>query len=453
MSVPSYSELSEIRVRKLVNLFDYRIPLSTDQHTTILIAPNGYGKTSILRLLDAFFNGRYAELGLVPFSYLSFAFRQGPEITVTIQLQKEEKFIRIARQGRQKEEFALPLPATDPRRSREGDQRLSEMARMQGFRRVGPGQWLNPQFDTESITTDDLWSLLAPDRRPTRQGLRPVDEPLWLQTIRTRTPVVLIGSERLRIRNREGQEGEELALGHYARVVAKKIQDASLRYTEESQNLDRTYPKRFFASMSSGRSTLTDSEGDQLVDRAKKLSARYTELAKAGLVDAKSGITDLAPHELAQVAGRAMELYIEDNEKKLAAFDDIFARIEALYSITGSRFINKSLKVDRVDGLVVQCGNAQIDLSKLSSGEQHQVRLWAQLLFDVPTGALVLIDEPELSLHVGWQREFLTDLDKVTQVAHVDFLISTHSAQIVANRPSLAIELDDLTGDAKWQKI
>src|ERR1019366_6582351 len=147
MSVPSYSELSEIRVKKLVNLFDYRIPLSTDQHTTILIAPNGYGKTSILWLLDAFFNGRYAELGEVPFSYLSFAFRQGPEITVTIQLQKGEKFIRIARQGRQKEEFVLPLPAPDPSRSREWELRLSEMARMQGFRQVGPRQWVNSQVD------------------------------------------------------------------------------------------------------------------------------------------------------------------------------------------------------------------------------------------------------------------------------------------------------------------
>jgi ABC-type glutathione transport system ATPase component len=83
-----------------------------------------------------------------------------------------------------------------------------------------------------------------------------------------------------------------------------------------------------------------------------------------------------------------------------------------------------------------------LELAQLSSGEQHQVRIWSQLLFDVRGGSLVLIDEPEISLHVGWQKAFLQDLEKVNRVAGVDFMIATHSPQIVSNRPSVAIELN-----------
>lgn len=44
---------------------------------------------------------------------------------------------------------------------------------------------------------------------------------------------------------------------------------------------------------------------------------------------------------------------------------------------------------------------------------------------------MVLIDEPEISLHVKWQREFLRDMLAVANLSRVRFIIATHSPQIV----------------------
>jgi predicted ATP-binding protein involved in virulence len=77
----------------------------------------------------------------------------------------------------------------------------------------------------------------------------------------------------------------------------------------------------------------------------------------------------------------------------------------------------------------------------LSSGEQHELVLLYELLFKVQKNSLVLIDEPELSLHVGWQAQFLKDLQDITKLADLDILMATHSPDIIQDRWDLTVEL------------
>lgn len=53
----------------------------------------------------------------------------------------------------------------------------------------------------------------------------------------------------------------------------------------------------------------------------------------------------------------------------------------------------------------------------------------------------MLIDEPELSLHVGWQVEFLKDLQEIIELADLDILMATHSPDIIQDRWDLTVEL------------
>ncbi len=66
-----------------------------------------------------------------------------------------------------------------------------------------------------------------------------------------------------------------------------------------------------------------------------------------------------------------------------------------------------------------------------------------ELLFKVEPNSLVLIDEPELSLHVGWQSQFLKDLQEITELADLDILMATHSPDIIQDRwDDLTVELE-----------
>ncbi len=80
-------------------------------------------------------------------------------------------------------------------------------------------------------------------------------------------------------------------------------------------------------------------------------------------------------------------------------------------------------------------------MSALSSGEQHEVVLLYELLFRFEPDSLVLIDEPEISLHVAWQKKFLEDLAKITELASLDVLIATHPPELIHKRWDLTVEL------------
>ena len=53
------------------------------------------------------------------------------------------------------------------------------------------------------------------------------------------------------------------------------------------------------------------------------------------------------------------------------------------------------------------------------------------LLFNVPKGAIVLIDEPEISLHVAWQILFISDVKQIAELVGFKFIVATHSPQII----------------------
>ena len=83
-----------------------------------------------------------------------------------------------------------------------------------------------------------------------------------------------------------------------------------------------------------------------------------------------------------------------------------------------------------------------MDLDQLSSGEQHEVVLLYELIFNVKDDVLVLIDEPEISLHVTWQKEFLSDLLRIIELQNIQVMIATHSPAIINGRWDLTCNLE-----------
>ena len=83
-----------------------------------------------------------------------------------------------------------------------------------------------------------------------------------------------------------------------------------------------------------------------------------------------------------------------------------------------------------------------LSATDLSSGEQHELVLFYELLFKVAPGSLVLIDEPEISLHVVWQEHFLKDVQDVTRLSDIDVIVATHSPDVIDGHRDLLVELE-----------
>lgn len=140
---------------------------------------------------------------------------------------------------------------------------------------------------------------------------------------------------------------------------------------------------------------------------------------------------------------KLLDLYLRDADEKLAPFEGLLQKIELLEQIINSRLLNKQLRVTDGDGLTVEhaVDARKIELDSLSSGEQHEIILMIDLLFNVPSGAVVLIDEPEISLHVVWQLAFIPDVRRIAALAGFRFVVATHSPQIINDEWDRAIRL------------
>ena len=76
---------------------------------------------------------------------------------------------------------------------------------------------------------------------------------------------------------------------------------------------------------------------------------------------------------------------------------------------------------------------AIIDLDCLSSGEQNQLILLYDFIFRVQDNSILLLDEPENSLHVTWQRLFINDIQLIAEKKNLQTIIATHSSRIAAS--------------------
>ena len=85
-----------------------------------------------------------------------------------------------------------------------------------------------------------------------------------------------------------------------------------------------------------------------------------------------------------------------------------------------------------------------IESDKLSAGEKQMLSFWCYNTFSENTA--IFIDEPELSLHVDWQRLLLPTL--LEQETGNQFFVATHSPFIYSKYPEKEILLDkDRGGD------
>ena len=186
---------------------------------------------------------------------------------------------------------------------------------------------------------------------------------------------------------------------------------------------------------------------EELRQRLSKLEEKRERLTAVGLLDQDNDADFQIPTQIDETKRSVLSIYVNDAEKKLDVFDDMADRIELFRNIVNRRFLYKQMTVNREKGFIFTTSdNKPLPSSALSSGEQHELVLLYELLFEVKPGSLILIDEPELSLHVAWQQQFLKDLQEITKLSSIDVLIATHSPQIIHDRWDLTVEL---TGPAR----
>lgn len=384
-------KLSKIEIKGLFDIFDYSIPLHNEESLSIITGPNGFGKTMILNIIDSLFNNNLTFFQTLVFGSILIE----TEDKTKLSLLKDQDYVLL-----QLEKHDIVL----------AEYKLE--------------QYINKLFSAEE--QDNQLSIFY-------QKLNEVLESPKVHLIKEQR---LINRSSLFVSgNLLDQDEEELTIDtiHRCAIELKGLLD---RYTQQSyiinQQIDSTFPKRL----------LTENEKisiEEFYNRFRILRMKHEKLQSFGLIES---IQEIPIYD--ERNANVLLVYLKDSEDKIKVFEGLLARLELFTNIlNSSRFIYKTIKIDRKKGFAfITNKGKELKLTELSSGEQHEVVMLYELIFKTILNTLVLIDEPELSLHVTWQKGFLNDILQIMKLQKMQVIIATHSPQIINDRWDLVFNLE-----------
>jgi hypothetical protein len=234
-----------------------------------------------------------------------------------------------------------------------------------------------------------------------------------------------------------------------ARHLAAKIRAATSDFAATTVRLDESFAFRFLSTSSAPLLGDGATELRAVVkERLASIKERRAELESLALLEPQTADVQVPIDTTDATTLRFLDRYTTDVNTKLDVFNDLARRLMMFRKIINRNYFFKQVSIDRNSGWVVRStiGGQPLSLAALSAGEQHEMLMLHKLLFDTTPGTLVLLDEPEISLHVEWQEEFIRDLIDMCSLGEFDAIVATHSPVLVGHFLDLATSLSEQAG-------
>lgn len=123
--------------------------------------------------------------------------------------------------------------------------------------------------------------------------------------------------------------------------------------------------------------------------------------------------------------------------------DSIYRPRNAFEKIINSLFSGKELHFDQRNIPTIHLSeDTQVPVDALSSGEKQLFILLGEALLQEGRPVVFISDEPELSLHVGWQAALFENVRKLNPACQI--ICATHSPDIVGPFGDRVIQAEDL---------
>lgn len=406
---------------------------------TILTAPNGAGKTHVLSLLRAALSIDLSSLSELPYEQLRVWLDDDSELWVRRDVlldQEASVMLRLATfRGGEPTGSELRVDSSTV------EALASEIPSF--IKPVGPNRWI------------DMRSGRAYDKLTLRRRFRVRDEyddllkPYpEIAAFRGNPYPVLIDTKRLDVGPEihgpgDGPIGSSRAAAAAARIneyiarLRAEIEEARRESILATQSADVSFARRAIAA---AKLTVNEAALHKRYDRTVET---YETLAKNSLAVGEAPIP--FPEKPSPTVKRILSLFLDDWDKRLEPLLPLNSKIQALRDVLDSKLApsGKRSVVSQRGGLEFRTASGRrVPVTRLSSGEQHLIALFTMLLFSAQPGSLVLIDEPEISLHAAWQHAFLADITSVAAVSNLQIVLATHSTAIINGRWDLTEELE-----------
>lgn len=416
----------KIQFKKLFGRFDYSIELKEDG-LTIITGPNGFGKSTIL---DSIYQLYKKEKG-IPF-FLNLDFEE------VIFLISGEKQLKITKKAgalviNDKTDYSVNLKNIE--------------------KYLGNDSFFNRYYNKNFVkkfedrkTLDEVFNYVSLIERYSKKEVTQKNNIRFVINVlkefsKELGKVFYIREQRLV--SEEFDRFDESRLKDEIKELPKKfkilLEENSSEYSSKSNELDSSYPIRLF----NNKEAITSK--DEFNQKIELMTKKFQKLNKFDL----SRIQDLSNLEFKEEFSKALKIYFDDFDEKYQIYENFINQLELFTGIINDKLNFKEIAISREEGIYIKdkdIKGKQISLSQLSSGEKQEIILFYKLIFETPENTLLLIDEPEISLHIAWQKKFMDDLYEIIKFKKLNVIVATHSPQIINNRWENQIDLGELYG-------
>ena len=447
------AQLERVQIKNLFNDRDIDFELAPG-NLTILYGDNGCGKSTLLRLISKALHPDLEPIGFESFSqmFLSFA----DKTRLQIQLEDDGRWVEeLANKTATEGWFPISEVASPYL-----DQSFLFYIRRRGIAVVEERLIELRSKKQLSLTLKnrliDDWKnerKNAAAKKPKKKG-----DSLNREIVRE---IILVGINRLQpITETNTNQARPFAsdyisersltgIENVAEHIQQSIIQARRRAAQFAEQLDLTIFERI---LDFSKKNLVDSSKNPppdfevlLRNAIPKVSDSITKFHKrltaCGLISARN-LPDLTKFNSIFTGDKVSReligicsLFLTDLAQKLEYSTKLLLKIELFQKILNSHLAGKDTRISEAQGLEVylKTNKKQIELKKLSSGEQHLIVLFHSLIFQTTEGGICLIDEPEISLNIDWQDQFIDTLLDVAKLIPLQFIVATHSPQIIAH--------------------
>lgn len=420
--------MNKIKFTKLFGRFNYEIELK--EGITIITGPNGYGKSTILRCIEAIQNGIEGIIYLINLDFEKIEIFLVENDIITIK--KDDIKLYIDRTSVNIEDFYRKIIRLVYRFGpylRHIDDELfmdRRSGRTYEIKELLSDKKILNYISDSSIPMDELFSATFINK---------------LKSIRDRVGnIFLIKEQRLLLSEKENSRLEDKIINFIEELpekFKKQIGKTSEEYSKIAYQYDSTYPYRLFNEKNG-------IDRNEYEEKMKEIKEKFNKLKE---YDISEGINN-RKLKFKQEFSTALKVYVDDFNNKYKVYEELINKLDLYISIINSRLTFKKIKISRDTGIeVINDKQKKLKLSDLSSGEQQEIVLFYKLIFEAPNESLLLIDEPEISLHIVWQKIFMNDLQKVVDLKKLNVIVATHSPQIINNYWDNQIDLGELYGN------
>ena len=405
--------ISKIRIKGLYDIYNYDIDFSKNGKVLILTGPNGYGKTTILQIINHFCQGKFWLFYYLNFQLIELSFDDGFSFAIT------KNGVQLV--GAQYKSAIIDMYDAQGKQVEWGniDETYIETL-LQNIREY------ESSILPEKI--DILLEQYCLPRMKEKANLRLAK--IYEYTLLL--DCVMIEEQRL-ISNKllrtiiPVRTVEDIQTN-----IHKFFVDAQRTYNSASLKIDGTFVKRLSDSkpVQNAKSISKEKIYNQVV---KKIA----EYQKFGLVGELNVVSNLGVHYHA-----VLKLYLKDLYDKLESIDGYYRKL-ALFDkiVSGKHLSNKKLKFEKDEMVIVDKNDIEIPIHKLSSGEQNLLVLCYKVVFEMNDNHILLVDEPENSMHIAWLKHLLDDYILVSEETGCQIIIATHSPSFISGRWDLTYDL------------